>query len=134
MSKQAINPNSLFPSVQFGFSQIMVSEPGRTVYLSGQVAWDETQNIVGEDDFRAQTWQSFKNVERAMAEAGGSLEDVVLLRIYVVDPYLEQGNVISEALKAFFPGDNPPVSTWLGIQRLANTDFLIEVEAIGVIS
>jgi enamine deaminase RidA (YjgF/YER057c/UK114 family) len=68
MSKMSLNPDSLFPSRQYGFSQIVVAQGSRTVYLSGQVAWDEQQNIIGEGDLRAQVWQSLRNVETAVLD------------------------------------------------------------------
>ena len=63
MSKKSLNPETLFNSEQYGFSQIVVAEGQRTVHFSGQVAWDEHENIVGENDLRAQVWQSLRNVD-----------------------------------------------------------------------
>ncbi|MCB9006685.1 MAG: RidA family protein, partial [Ardenticatenaceae bacterium] len=87
MTKESLNPNSLFNSLQYGFSQIVVAEGQRTVYFSGQVAWDENENIVGENDLRAQVWQSLKNVETAVTTAGATLNDIVALRIYIVQSW-----------------------------------------------
>ena len=70
MPKVYINPPALFPSLQYGFSQVVTSTEGKLVFLSGQVAWDERQQMVGPDDLRAQTWQSFRNVRTAMEAAG----------------------------------------------------------------
>ena len=58
MTKQTINPNSLFDSNQYGFSQITLSNPGKLVFISGQVAWDAQMNIVGENDLARQTRQA----------------------------------------------------------------------------
>ncbi|MBK8429038.1 MAG: hypothetical protein IPL27_25165 [Lewinellaceae bacterium] len=55
MDKQCINPKELFPSVQYGFSQIVVSNPGKMIFISGQVAWDENMHIVGANDLKVQT-------------------------------------------------------------------------------
>ena len=63
MPKQYINPPTLFPNLQYGFSQIVSSQGGRTVYLSGQVAWDENEEIAGAGDLRAQVWQTSLSVE-----------------------------------------------------------------------
>ena len=132
MPKEHLNPKELFPSLQYGFSQIVTSRGDKTVYLSGQVAWDENQQIVGPGDLRAQTWQTFKNIETAIQLAGGALADIVSLRIYIVADQMGQTAPVSEALREFFP-DNPPASTWVGVHSLANEDFLIEIEAIGVV-
>ena len=131
--KEYLNPKELFPSLQYGFSQIVVCQSGKTIYLSGQVAWNEKQQIVGFDDLRAQTRQTLSNIKTAMTVAGGSLTDVVSMRIYVVKEKLEETHHISEALKEFFPAERAPATTWIGVHALANRDFLIEIEAIGVI-
>lgn len=132
MSKTSLNPETLFDSRQYGFSQIVVARGGRTVYFSGQVAWDENQNIVGENDLRAQVWQSLRNVETAVATAGGTLADVVALRLYIVHDWMDKTAPVSAGLKAFFP-DDPPTATWIGVQSLARPEFLIEVEGTAVI-
>lgn len=133
MTKEHINPPELFPSLQYGFSQIVTSPAGKLVFLSGQVAWDEGQRIVGPGDLRAQTWQSLRNVETAVAAAGGELADVVSMRIYIVEEKLGESAVISEALKSFFPAEQAPATTWIGVRALANEAFLIEIEAIAVL-
>ena len=132
MSKTSLNPESLFNSLQFGFSQIVVAQGSRTVYFSGQVAWDEHQNIVGANDLRAQVWQSLRNVETAVTIAGGTLADIVTLRIYIVQDWMDKTAPVSEGLKAFFP-ENPPATTWIGVYGLARPEFLIEVEGTAVI-
>ena len=133
MAKEYINPPELFPSLQYGFSQVVSSPAGRLVFLSGQVAWDREQRIVGPGDLRAQTWQALRNVETAVAAAGGGLTDVVSLRIYILEEKLAESGVITEALKAFFPEEQVPATTWIGVRALANEAFLIEVEAIAIV-
>ena len=132
MPKISLNPDSLFNSVQYGFSQIVVAQGSRTVYFSGQVAWDENENIVGENDLKAQVWQSLRNVETAVITAGATLDNIVALRIYILQDWMDKTAVLSEGLKEFFP-DNPPVSTWIGVQSLARPAFLIEIEGTAVI-
>ncbi|MBV6452327.1 MAG: putative aminoacrylate peracid reductase RutC [Anaerolineales bacterium] len=133
MPKEYINPKELFPSLQYGFSQIVTSGSGKIVFLSGQVGWDEQQQIVGANDLRAQTWQAFRNIEIAMKAAGGALTDIVSMRIYIVEEKMEESHHIQAALKEFFSAKKAPTTTWIGVRRLANKDFLIEIEAIGVI-
>ncbi|MBK9055465.1 MAG: RidA family protein [Chloroflexi bacterium] len=130
MTKTALNPPELFNSRQYGFSQIVVAEGRRTLYFSGQVAWDENQQIAGKDDFAAQTYHAFKNLETAVTLAGATMADVVSLRIYIVQEHLAASKPVSDNLKRFFPGDSPPAATWIGVYGLANPDFLIEVEAV----
>ena len=133
MPKQHLNPDTLFPSLPIGFSQAVVSQGGRTVYLSGQTAWDANKQIVGGNDLGEQTRQALRNVRHGVEAAGGTLADVVSLRLYVVNPKAGDMGVVGEALREFFSTGQPPASTWLGVTSLAVPDFLIEIEAIAVI-
>ena len=133
MLKEHINPPSLFPSLQNGFSQIVTAQGGKTVYISGQTAWDANTQIVGGMDLGGQTRQALRNVRTAVEAVGGTMADVVSLRIYVVNYKLEDAGVVGEALREFFPAEAPPASTWLVVTSLAVRDFLIEIEAIAVV-
>jgi enamine deaminase RidA (YjgF/YER057c/UK114 family) len=133
MPKEYINPGELFPSLQYGFSQIVKSSGGTLVFLSGQVGWDKNQQMVGPDDLRAQTWQTLGNIDTAIQAAGGTLADIVSMRIFIVEEALAESRHIQDALKAFFPPEQAPATTWIGVRALANEAFLIEIEAIGVI-
>ena len=95
--------------------------------------WNEYQQIVGKNDLQKQTRQALKNVETAVKAVGGNLADIVSMRIYIVYNKLDESGTISDALKEFFPGDQPPATTWIGVHSLANKDFLIEIEAIAVV-
>ena len=132
MPKQYINPDSLFPSLPIGFSQAVVSQGARTIYISGQTDWDASKQIVGENDLGEQTRQALRNVQLAVEAAGGTLADVVSLRLYIVNPKPGDTGPVGEALREFFPADRPPASTWIGVTSLAVEDFLIEIEAIAV--
>ena len=133
MSKEYVNPNSLFPSVPHGFSQVVIATGRKMVFISGQTAWDARKNIVGGDSVLEQARQAFRNLETAMEAAGGTLKDVVALRIYVVDYQAESGTAVGTALREFFSPENPPASTWIGVSALAVPEFLIEIEATAVL-
>ena len=102
------------------------------VFISGQTAWDEGKNIVGGDSVLEQARQAFRNLEKAMEATGGTLKDVVALRIYVVDYQAECGTAVGAALREVF-SRNPPASTWIGVSALADPEFLIEIEATAVL-
>lgn len=132
MSKQPVNPASVFRSLEHGFSQGVVARGGRTLYLSGQVAWDAARRLVG-DDLEVQAMQAFANVQAVVEAAGGTLADVVSLRIYIVDYHTQKAPAVSRALRHFFTGEVKPASTWIGVAALADPGFLIEVEAVAVL-
>src|SRR6188472_1902025 len=133
MSKEYVNPNSLFPSLPHGFSQVVIATGRKLVFISGQRAWDTRKNIVGGDSVLEQARQAFRNLEKAMEAAGGTLKDVVALRIYVVDYQAESGTAVGTALREFFSSHSPPASTWIGVTALAAPEFLIEIEATAVL-
>lgn len=133
MSKTTLNPPELFNSLQYGFSQIVTTTGGKTVYLSGQVAWNENQEIIGGNDLGAQTRQALENVKTAVQIGGGVLSDVVSMRIYFLDAKKGETGGISQALLEYFPDGNPPATTWIGVPSLARDDFLIEIEAVAVV-
>lgn len=131
--KETLNPTALFDSRQFGFSQIVVANPGKMIFISGQVAWDENRSLIGENDLAKQTQKSLDNLKIAMEAAGGTLENIVMLRIYIVNFQNKDGAIISSALQENFGIEHPPASTWLSVIGLANEGFMIEIEAQAVI-
>jgi 2-iminobutanoate/2-iminopropanoate deaminase len=133
MNKTCLNPKELFNSTQYGFSQIVVCDPGKLAFISGQVAWDENLNIVGENDLKIQTQKAIDNLKTAVEIVGGTLENIAMLRIYKVDYKKEDGPVINEILRKNFGTSAPPASTWVSVKGLANESFMIEIEAQAVI-
>ena len=133
MAKEYINPNTLFPSQKYGFSQIVSTTGNRTVYLSGQAAFDADENIIG-TNHKLQMQQCLKNIKAALETVDGSLNDVVNLRIYLVDYNPDtDGDAVTEVLEEFFSGDRLPTATWIGISTLAVDKLLIEIEATAVL-
>ena len=111
MLKERVNPPSLFPSLQHGFSQIVTTRGGKTVYISGQTAWDANKRIIGGDDLGEQARQALRNVRTAVEAVGGTMADVVSLRIYVVNYKPEFAEAVGDALRECFPAEAPPEST-----------------------
>jgi enamine deaminase RidA (YjgF/YER057c/UK114 family) len=103
---------------------------GKQVFLAGQVALDESGNVVGEGDAAAQCEQIFRNVERLLAKAGARLDDVVLLTCYLTDA--RHFPAYSAAKRRLFPAD-PPAGTSVIVAGLLDPRFLLEVEVVAVI-
>src|SRR5215831_17388282 len=132
MPKEYLNPNNLFPSLPHGFSQVVVASGRKTVFVSGQTAWNVRKNIVGGDSVLEQARQALRNLEAAIEATGGKLKDIVALRIYIVSYQAESATAVGTALREFF-SQNPPASTWIGVSALAVPEFLIEIEATAVL-
>ena len=133
MPKQYVNPDGVFPSLPHGFSQVVIASGKKMVFVSGQTAWDARKNIVGGDSVLERARQALRNLKTAIEAAGGTLKDIVALRIYVVDYQAESGTAVGAVLREFFSQENSPASTWIGVSALAVPEFLIEIEATAVL-
>jgi enamine deaminase RidA (YjgF/YER057c/UK114 family) len=84
-------------------------------------------------DLKAQADQVWANVGRALAAGGATFNDVVKTTTYVVNYKPAMRDELRAArLRAMGP-DNPPAATLVGVQSLAQEDWLIEVEVTAVI-
>ena len=133
MVRKTVNPETLFNSKQYGFSQVVISTPGKLVFISGQVACDENLNLIGENNLEIQTQKAIDNLKIAIESVGGTIENIMMLRIYKVDYQKGDGPIIKSILKENFGTKNPPASTWISVKGLANDGYLIEIEAQAVI-
>jgi enamine deaminase RidA (YjgF/YER057c/UK114 family) len=127
------NPGTLAkPTV--GYSQVAEVTGGKIVYIAGQVALDKSGNLVGKDDFRAQTQQVFENLKAAVESAGGDASNIIKLNIYVAEAVdAAQVPVIREIRDKFVNTANPPTSTLVVVKRLVRPEWLIEIDAIAVV-
>ena len=116
-----------------GYTHAVVAQPGRVVYISGQISLNEAGEVVGKDDLRAQTTQVLENLTTALKSAGASWNDVVKINTYVVNYNSSMLPVLREVRSKYITGANPPASTLVGVQALARPEFLIEIEAVAVI-
>jgi enamine deaminase RidA (YjgF/YER057c/UK114 family) len=133
MPKTLINPDTLFASTPFGFSQAVVSQGSKTVHCAGQTAWDKDMNFVGEGDLARQMKQALHNVRCALAAAGAKPQDVVRATTYVVDYGPDKIEIVTGALAEFFGVGHLPASTLVGVQALALPEFMVEIEVTAVI-
>ena len=128
------NPETLFaPSA--GYSQVAEVRSGKLVYVAGQIALDKSGRLVGEDDFLAQVEQVFLNLKAALEAAGGSFDNAVKLNYFCAEAV--DHSLIPKVLKVrdrFVNTKTPPISTFVIVKRLVRPEWLIEVEAVAVVS
>jgi enamine deaminase RidA (YjgF/YER057c/UK114 family) len=121
-----LTPKSLPPTA--GFSHVVKVTGGQTIYVAGQVALDAARNVMGRGDFRAQAEQVFVNIQAALAAVGADFSHVVKLNMYVLD--MANLPVLREVRDRYVNAETPPASTLVEVRRLAQDEFLLEVEAI----
>ncbi|MGY2135736.1 RidA family protein [Pseudomonas reactans] len=131
MQRKVINPTTVFNSLQYGFSQALVVPQGRRIMLSGQVGVDADERTVG-PGIAEQTAASLDNIDKVLAEVGGDLSHVIMLRLYIAESARDQQEPIAQALRQRFP-HNPPPSSWIIVSGLSLPEWLIEIEAEAVI-
>lgn len=129
--RESLNPPSL-PTPQ-GYSQVVRVSGGTTIYIAGQVAWDDDGNLVGAADFEAQTRQVFHNLSAALAAFDATFSDLIKIGIYVVDHDSSKLQSIRLVRDEFFGDITPPASTLLGVEGLAVPDLKIEIDGIAVV-
>jgi len=135
MSIILTDPQGL-PKVEF-FRQVSIATGSRLVFMAGQVAWDADGALVGEGDLAAQVEQCYLNVGAALAEVGGSFDNIVKLTNYVTDwtvdkmPLVQEGR--ARACAKLGVTTFVPPGTLIGVAALFVPEHLIEVEAIAVL-
>lgn len=103
---------------------------GRLLYISGQVAWDASGNIVGKGDVSAQARQTFENLRGVLQAAGGDLSNLMKITTYITR--IEDFPAVAAARSAVFSGELP-ASTLIVVKSLFHPDFLIEVEGVAAV-
>jgi enamine deaminase RidA (YjgF/YER057c/UK114 family) len=130
MQKSLLRPEGLVQSP--AFSHVAVVPPGATtVYVGGQNAVTADDTLVGGDDVAAQTQQVMTNLRIALAAAGASVHDLVMMTILLVE-----GVDLAAAYPvaaAALSGAAPPVVV-MRVAGLALPGALVEVSAVAAVS
>lgn len=124
-----IQPEGWVPAK--GYSNGMLAPAGaRILFVAGQIAWNERQELIGRGDFVAQFEQALKNVRAIVEAAGGTPEHIARLTIYVTDKQLynarirEVGKVYREVLGRHFPA-----MALVQVADLLEPEVWVEIEA-----
>lgn len=134
IKREKIQPDGIHVVIRAGqpaYTQVIaVSGTGKMVFVAGQLARDAQGNLVGKGDMRAQIEQVGENIKICLEAAGATLADIVKTNTFVTD-YVEFSKHGDMRLRYFGPAT--PTSTTVEIRQLADSDAMIEIEAIAVI-
>ncbi len=132
MGKDIINPPTLArPS---GFSHGILVTGGRLLFLAGQTGSDVEGRIVAPGDLVAQYEQVLRNLKTVVEAAGGTMQDITKINIFVRDrnDYHAQLKALGKVHRSFF-GKYYPATALFEISRFFQDEALIEIEGLAVI-
>lgn len=126
-----VNPGSV--STPKGYSHTAQIDLGNATMLliAGQVPLDREGNLVGKDDMARQTEQVFINIKNIIEEAGGNMNHLAKINIFIRD--LNKIQLARDVRDKFVNTKTPPASTLVEVSKLYREDVLIEIEATAII-
>ena len=132
MSKVVINPPDLAPPR--GFNHGFLCEGGKTLFLAGQDAGDATGKIVAVGDVVGQYEQVLKNLQAVVTTAGGTMQDIVKMTIFVRDrdDYVAKLKELGAVHQHYF-GKYYPAMALLEVRDFFQKEALIEIEGFAYI-
>jgi enamine deaminase RidA (YjgF/YER057c/UK114 family) len=104
---------------------------GNVIEVTGTVAVDEHNQLIGEGDAYLQTKFILQKIESVLLQAGASLKDIVRTRMFVTD--ITQWEAYGKAHGEVFK-DIKPCTTMVEVSRLIAPEYLIEIEATAILS
>jgi enamine deaminase RidA (YjgF/YER057c/UK114 family) len=120
------NPATMWDMASGGFSQISIGERGRIAFLSGQIAATPgSENLP--KDVAGQAKLATASLGAALVELEASAQDIVMMRVYVVNATTEAFQQVLTALRDLL-GDAKPSMTTIGVQALYTPGILVEIE------
>lgn len=103
---------------------------GGFIFVSGSVSVDSASGqLAGKGDVRAQTRQVLENIRAVLVAGGSSLEKVVKSTVFLT--HMSDFSAMNEVYREFFPVD-PPARSTVGVNELARSEFLVEIEVVGL--
>jgi 2-iminobutanoate/2-iminopropanoate deaminase len=131
MLKQQIRTDKLADPGGHFSQAVAIPSRGVMVFVSGMTARRPDGKIAGIGDVEEQTRQVCENIKSALEAAGGSMDDVCRVDVYLRN--IGDGERVNKVRRQFFRSP-PPASTLVEVSKLASPEFLVQISAIAVIS
>jgi enamine deaminase RidA (YjgF/YER057c/UK114 family) len=129
MKKQITSSKLRQPNGHFS-QATSIAAKGTLVFISGMTARVPDGSIAGLGNVEVQTRQVCENVKAAVEEAGGTLDDIVRVDVYVRN--MEHFDIIHKVRREYFNAP-APASTMVEVNKFTSPDYLIEINAIAVL-
>jgi len=132
MEKRNINPPEL--ARPRGFSHGILTTGGRLLFLAGQVGSDAEGHIVAPGNLVAQYEQTLRNLQTVVVAAGGKMQDITKITIYIRDrnDYLTNLKPLGQVHRSFFDTYNPATALF-EVSGFFLDEVLVEIEGIAVL-
>jgi reactive intermediate/imine deaminase len=128
--KQQVTSNKIRqPSGHFSQATVIQAR-GKLVFISGMTSRRADGTIAGVGDIEVQTRQVCENLKAAVEAAGGAMDDIVRVDVYVRN--MEHFDQIHKVRREYFKAP-APASTMVEICKMTSPDYLIEINAIAVL-
>jgi enamine deaminase RidA (YjgF/YER057c/UK114 family) len=112
------------------YSPAVITEGGRTIWLSGHLAAEDEEGRSLAGDFDGQVRCVFRKLAQTLREARAALDDIVTMTVFITDPRLNTRFV--ELRKEFFAAERYPASTMVTVAALNRPELLVEINAVAV--
>jgi enamine deaminase RidA (YjgF/YER057c/UK114 family) len=131
VEKSVINPPELYKHPSYS-RVVTVKGPCKLIFIAGQTPSDENYQPAAEGDYRRQYERVIEGLTIQLKAAGATWDDVVLQRVFTLDVDKLRTVMHDPATHRPENRDHPPTSTLIGVTRLSNPDFLVEIDLTAV--
>ncbi|HET9042600.1 MAG TPA: RidA family protein [Burkholderiales bacterium] len=130
MAKQQVTTSKVREPMGHFSQAIAIEAKGKLVFISGMTARCPDGTIAGIGDVEAQTRQVCENLKSAVEAAGGTMENICRVDVYVRN--IEHFDKIHKVRREYFKAP-APASTMVEVTKMVSPEYLIEINAIAVI-
>ena len=116
------------------FTNLVTSEGGKIIHLSGLVASTKDGDLLGAGDLAAQMAYIYETIRKSLALAGATPANVVRQRIFIVGLKLEHRPIIMQAMIDFYGDSGSASSTCVGVEALLVEDALAEIDVTAAVN